>query len=64
MEQEVRYENTAIESHFPAPHTINGAAKRAVRAALYLRVSTRADQRDDDTARHGQQFVNSDAGTH
>jgi DNA invertase Pin-like site-specific DNA recombinase len=52
MEQEVHYENTTLEGHFPAHQTANGAAApRPTSAALYLRVSTKTDKRDDETAR-------------
>ena len=63
MEQEVSLENSpvicpnlgsqprSVRPAFPPLPTTNGARTATTRAALYLRVSTRADKRDDDAAR-------------
>ena len=46
MEQELNDKNKATGPALPAPPLLNGAASTAPRAALYLRVSTKADKRD------------------
>jgi DNA invertase Pin-like site-specific DNA recombinase len=68
MEQEVHYENSIAGSpefgarpHFPNTlPAVPQLAKGAIRAGLYLRVSTRADKRDDESARQrkGQEVDN------
>ncbi len=51
MEQEVLLENKFAGASFPPQAVQNRLGPIASRAALYLRVSTRADKRDDDTTR-------------